>query len=62
MNNRLDLGLSIRATVPGSRTPQGQAAEAPARGLDLPMNVTTTTSASVRRSIAHQIQRDQLRG
>lgn len=61
MNNRLDLGLSIRAMVPGSRTPQGQAAEAPARGLDLPMNVTTT-SASVRRSIAHQIQRDQLRG
>ncbi|MFD4337577.1 sigma-70 family RNA polymerase sigma factor [Streptomyces anulatus] len=32
------------------------------RGLDLPSNVTTTTSASVRRSIAHQIQRDQLRG
>nr|WP_202558409.1 sigma-70 family RNA polymerase sigma factor [Streptomyces sp. SID5789] len=32
------------------------------RGLDLPTNVTTTTSASARRSIAHQIQRDQLRG
>ncbi|MFI6001944.1 sigma-70 family RNA polymerase sigma factor [Streptomyces sp. NPDC051366] len=32
------------------------------RGLDLPSNVTTTTSASVRRSIAHQIQRDILRG
>lgn len=30
MNNRLDLDLSIRATVPGSRTPQGQAAEVPA--------------------------------
>lgn len=32
------------------------------RGLDLPSKVTTTTSASVRRSIAHQIQRDLLRG
>ncbi|MER5928943.1 sigma-70 family RNA polymerase sigma factor [Streptomyces sp. NPDC002054] len=31
------------------------------RGLDLPSKVTTTTSASVRRSIAHQIQRDLLR-
>ncbi|MFD0035885.1 sigma-70 family RNA polymerase sigma factor [Streptomyces sp. NPDC055059] len=31
------------------------------RGLDLPSKVTTT-SASVRRSIAHQIQRDVLRG
>jgi hypothetical protein len=32
------------------------------RGLDVPSKVTTTTSASVRRSIAHQIQRDLLRG
>ncbi|MEV0750184.1 sigma-70 family RNA polymerase sigma factor [Streptomyces sp. NPDC050273] len=32
------------------------------RGLDLPSKITTTASASVRRSIAHQIQRDQLRG
>ncbi|MFJ8450054.1 sigma-70 family RNA polymerase sigma factor [[Kitasatospora] papulosa] len=33
------------------------------RGLDLPSKVTTTTaSASVRRSVAHQIQRDQLKG
>ncbi|WP_328563910.1 sigma-70 family RNA polymerase sigma factor [Streptomyces coelicoflavus] len=31
------------------------------RGLDLPSKVTTTTSASVRRSVAHQIQRDLLR-
>ncbi len=32
------------------------------RGLDLPAKVTTTASASVRRALAHQIQRDQLRG
>ncbi|MEU0913234.1 sigma-70 family RNA polymerase sigma factor [Streptomyces althioticus] len=32
------------------------------RGLDLPSKGTTTASASVRRSIAHQIQRDLLRG
>ncbi len=33
------------------------------RGLDLPSKVTTPTgSASVRRSVAHQIQRDHLRG
>ncbi|MEU7459056.1 hypothetical protein [Streptosporangium roseum] len=30
MNGRLDLDLSIRATVPGPRTPQGEAAGAPA--------------------------------
>ncbi|MER5426893.1 Tn3 family transposase [Streptosporangium roseum] len=30
MNSRLDLDLSIRATVPGPRTPQGEAAGAPA--------------------------------
>ncbi|MFJ7593139.1 hypothetical protein ACIQZO_38350 [Streptomyces sp. NPDC097617] len=30
MNSRLDLGLSIRATMPGLRTPQGEAAAAPA--------------------------------
>ncbi|MFJ4909735.1 sigma-70 family RNA polymerase sigma factor [Streptomyces sp. NPDC093249] len=33
------------------------------RGLDVPSGVTTTTaSASVRRTVAYQIQRDQLRG
>ncbi|MEU9033138.1 sigma-70 family RNA polymerase sigma factor [Streptomyces sp. NPDC048383] len=32
------------------------------RGLDLSSKVTTTTSASVRRSIARQIQRDLLKG
>ncbi|MFE5330322.1 hypothetical protein ACFRCG_28435 [Embleya sp. NPDC056575] len=36
------------------------------RGLDLPVKVTATTaatsSASVRHSIAHRIQRDLLRG
>ncbi|NYI77491.1 hypothetical protein [Nocardioides panzhihuensis] len=31
------------------------------RGLDLPSNVVTATSASVRRSIASQVQRDLLR-
>ncbi|WP_405658363.1 transposase [Streptomyces sp. NBC_01166] len=30
MNSRLDLDLSIRATVPGPRTPQGEAVEVPA--------------------------------
>lgn len=30
MNSRLDLGLSLRATVPGPRTGQAQAAAAPA--------------------------------
>lgn len=32
------------------------------RGLDIPAKVTTTASASVRRALAYQIQRDQLRG
>ncbi|MBL1120575.1 sigma-70 family RNA polymerase sigma factor [Streptomyces sp. 110] len=32
------------------------------RGLDIPAEVTTTASASVRRALAYQIQRDQLRG
>lgn len=32
------------------------------RRLDLPSKVTTTSSASVRRSIARQVQRDLLRG
>ncbi|MFE9642791.1 sigma-70 family RNA polymerase sigma factor [Streptomyces sp. NPDC006365] len=32
------------------------------RGLDIPAKVTTKASASVRRALAHQIQRDQLRG
>jgi hypothetical protein len=32
------------------------------RGLDVPSKVTTTASASVRRALAHQIQRDRLRG
>ncbi|MER5359843.1 hypothetical protein [Streptomyces sp. NPDC002785] len=31
------------------------------RGLDLPSKVTTAASASVRRALAHQIQRDRLR-
>jgi hypothetical protein len=30
MNNRLDLDLSIRATVPGPRTPQDETAAVPA--------------------------------
>jgi hypothetical protein len=30
MNSRLDLGLSVRATMPGPRTPQGEAAAGPA--------------------------------
>jgi hypothetical protein len=30
MNSRLDLDLSIRATVPGPPTPHGEAAAAPA--------------------------------
>lgn len=32
------------------------------RGLDIPSGATTTASASVRRALAHQIQRDRLRG
>ncbi|MFD3514721.1 sigma-70 family RNA polymerase sigma factor [Streptomyces sp. NPDC058657] len=32
------------------------------RGLDLPSKTAPTTSASVRRSVAHQIQRDLVRG
>ncbi|MET8325724.1 sigma-70 family RNA polymerase sigma factor [Streptomyces sp. NPDC005181] len=32
------------------------------RGLDVPAKVTTTASASVRRALAHRIQRDRLRG
>ncbi|MGI5138398.1 MULTISPECIES: helix-turn-helix domain-containing protein [unclassified Streptomyces] len=32
------------------------------RGLDIPAKVTTNASASVRRALAYQIQRDQLRG
>jgi transcriptional regulator with XRE-family HTH domain len=32
------------------------------RGLDLPTGATTTAPASVRRALARQIQRDQLRG
>jgi hypothetical protein len=31
------------------------------RGLDIPAKATTTGSASVRRTLAHQIQRDRLR-
>ncbi|MEU4211060.1 sigma-70 family RNA polymerase sigma factor [Streptomyces sp. NPDC026206] len=31
------------------------------RGLDVPSKVTTTASASVRRALAHRIQRDRLR-
>lgn len=32
------------------------------RGLDVPANVTTTGSASVRRTLAHRSRRDRLRG
>ena len=32
------------------------------RGLDVPARVTTAVSASVRRTLAHRIQRDSLRG
>lgn len=37
MNSRLDLHLSIRATAPAPRTPQGEAAAAPCHpGLRVP--------------------------
>lgn len=36
--------------------------DAISRGLDIPSKVTTTASASVRRALARQIQRDRLRG
>ncbi|MFE3070491.1 sigma-70 family RNA polymerase sigma factor [Streptomyces sp. NPDC059247] len=53
-----DLRLS-RAELPGGHR---AAYDQISRGLDVPSGVTTTTSASVRRTVAHQIQRDQLRG
>lgn len=48
-----------RAELPGGyRT----AYDVISRGLDVPADVTATGSASVRRTLAHRIQRDRLRG
>jgi hypothetical protein len=47
-----------QAEMPGSYQ---DAYDEISRGLDIPAKVTTTASASVRRTLAHQIQRDQLR-
>jgi len=48
-----------RAELPGSYR---AAYDQISRGLDIPSKVTATASASVRRSIAHRIQRDLLQG
>lgn len=48
-----------QAAMPGSYR---DAYDRISRGLDVPSKVTTTVSASVRRALAHQIQRDRLRG
>ena len=48
-----------QAEMPGSYR---DAYDQISRGLDVPSTATTTTSASVRRALAHQIQRDRLRG
>jgi hypothetical protein len=48
-----------RARLPGGYR---DAYDEISRGLDLPSKVTATASASVRRALAHQIQRDRLRG
>jgi hypothetical protein len=48
-----------QAEMPGSYQ---DAYDEISRGLDIPAKVTTTASASVRRTLAYQIQRDQLRG
>lgn len=55
-----DLGLH-RATMP---TGYRDAYDSISRGLDVPPKATaaTTASASVRRALAHRIQRDRLRG
>jgi hypothetical protein len=47
-----------RARLPGGYR---DAYDEISRGLDLPSKVTATASASVRRALAHQIQRDRLR-
>ncbi|MGW3626522.1 sigma-70 family RNA polymerase sigma factor [Streptomyces sp. NPDC000880] len=47
-----------QAEMPGSYR---EAYDEISRGLDVPSKVTTTASASVRRTLAHQIQRDRLR-
>lgn len=47
-----------RAEMPGGYR---DAYDAISRGLDVPANVTAPASASVRRALAHQIQRDALR-
>ncbi|MFE2433056.1 sigma-70 family RNA polymerase sigma factor [Streptomyces sp. NPDC059373] len=52
-----DLMLN-RAQMPGSYR---DAYDEISRGLDIPAKVTTTASASVRRTLAYQIQRDRLR-
>ncbi|SFX81862.1 hypothetical protein [Streptomyces atratus] len=49
-----------RATIPGSYQ---EAYDKISRGLDVPPKAATTSgSASVRRTLAHRIQRDRLRG
>ncbi|MDJ0466426.1 hypothetical protein [Streptomyces sp. H27-C3] len=48
-----------RVELPGSYR---KAYDEISRGLDVPSNVTATASASVRRALACQIQRDRLRG
>jgi hypothetical protein len=48
-----------QAELPGSYR---DAYDEISRGLDVPSKVTATASASVRRALAHQIQRDRLRG
>ncbi|TKA12688.1 sigma-70 family RNA polymerase sigma factor [Actinacidiphila oryziradicis] len=47
-----------QAEMPGSYR---DAYDEISRGLDVPSKVTTTASASVRRALAYQIQRDRLR-
>lgn len=51
MNSRLDLDLSIRATVPGPRTPQAEAAAArrDARAPGLAGAVMTTLPGTLKR-------------
>jgi hypothetical protein len=48
-----------QAEMPGSYR---NAYDKISRSLDVPSKVTTTASASVRRALAYQIQRDRLRG
>jgi hypothetical protein len=48
-----------QAEMPGSYR---DAYDEISRGLDVPSKVATTASASVRRALAYQIQRDRLRG